>query len=261
MKNVFKFLGIAIVACSMFAACGSDWTVKATSSDEAMGTVTGGGDYAAGTECTLTATPTAGYVFVNWSDGSTENPYTFTVTSDVNIVANFAVATGATVGFKAQSWTAAQTNAYYFPSYTEAGVRAMSKDASTYPLADAFYAVSATGTLTDAINETSGEYGDVIDYIEYYESSYLNDGQNTYGDWWAKSANINVKTFDATSLDLYFELTSVMFHASDALDADGHLSGIATAPTANMNMISNTKMTVQSKGDKNAPVINKHWSK
>ena len=57
------------------------------------GTVEGAGVYEQGTEATLTATPAEGYEFVNWTSGetivSTENPYKFTVTADVALVANF----------------------------------------------------------------------------------------------------------------------------------------------------------------------------
>ena len=58
------------------------------------GTVTGAGEYEEGKEATLTATPAEGYEFINWTKGeevvSTENPYKFTVTADVALVANFA---------------------------------------------------------------------------------------------------------------------------------------------------------------------------
>ncbi|MEE0921744.1 MAG: starch-binding protein, partial [Paludibacteraceae bacterium] len=57
------------------------------------GTVEGAGEYAENAEATLTATPAEGYEFVNWTvDGaevSTENPYTFVVTANVALVANF----------------------------------------------------------------------------------------------------------------------------------------------------------------------------
>ena len=57
------------------------------------GTVTGAGTYEEGKTATLTATAAEGYQFVNWTKGeevvSTENPYTFTVTADVALVANF----------------------------------------------------------------------------------------------------------------------------------------------------------------------------
>ena len=57
------------------------------------GTVTGAGEYEEGKTATLTATPAEGYQFVNWTVGeevvSTENPYSFVVTADVALVANF----------------------------------------------------------------------------------------------------------------------------------------------------------------------------
>ena len=42
-----------------------------------------------GNTVTLTATPAEGYKFTGWSDGSTENPYTVTVTDNISLVANF----------------------------------------------------------------------------------------------------------------------------------------------------------------------------
>ncbi|MBR5323987.1 MAG: C10 family peptidase [Muribaculaceae bacterium] len=42
-----------------------------------------------GTSLELTATPAEGYKFKNWSDDSTENPYTVTVTDNISLVANF----------------------------------------------------------------------------------------------------------------------------------------------------------------------------
>ena len=58
------------------------------------GTVTGAGTYDYGTSVTITATPDTGYEFVNWTKAgvevSTDASYTFTVTEDVDLVANFA---------------------------------------------------------------------------------------------------------------------------------------------------------------------------
>ena len=57
------------------------------------GTVEGAGEYEENAEATLTATAAEGYEFVNWTVGdsivSTENPYKFTVTADLALVANF----------------------------------------------------------------------------------------------------------------------------------------------------------------------------
>lgn len=52
-------------------------------------TITGSGNYNHGAEVTLTATPATGYEFVEWSDGETANPYTFTATKEVNLTATF----------------------------------------------------------------------------------------------------------------------------------------------------------------------------
>ena len=91
------------------AICGEDWnsegwtrvsattqtaenptyTVTVTVNDATMGTATGGGTYQAGQSCTVTATANSGYRFVNWSNGETANPYTFTVVSNITLTANF----------------------------------------------------------------------------------------------------------------------------------------------------------------------------
>ena len=67
--------------------------ITATANPTEGGTVTGFGSYDYGTTCTLTATPNAVYVFLNWTENgeviSTEAEYTFTVTGDRNLVANF----------------------------------------------------------------------------------------------------------------------------------------------------------------------------
>jgi hypothetical protein len=55
------------------------------------GSVTGGGTFASGTQVSLTATPSSGYSFSGWSNGSTTNPLTVTLTSNTSITANFQV--------------------------------------------------------------------------------------------------------------------------------------------------------------------------
>ena len=66
------------------------YTLTVLSSNEEMGTVTGGGSYEEGTEVTLTATPTSdGYAFVKWSDENTDNPRALTVAEDLELTAIF----------------------------------------------------------------------------------------------------------------------------------------------------------------------------
>ena len=44
---------------------------------------TSGGDYAEGKSVTITATANSEYQFVNWSNGSTQNPITVTVMAEI----------------------------------------------------------------------------------------------------------------------------------------------------------------------------------
>ncbi len=57
------------------------------------GTVTGGGNYNAGQQCTVTATANTGYTFANWTENgevvTTNASYTFIVTGNRTLVANF----------------------------------------------------------------------------------------------------------------------------------------------------------------------------
>ena len=61
------------------------------------GTVTGGGEYSSGQSCTVTATANAGYTFTNWTESgnvaSTNASYTFNVTGNRTLVANFTLNT------------------------------------------------------------------------------------------------------------------------------------------------------------------------
>ena len=69
------------------------YTVTVAANPAEGGEVTGEGIYEEGTEVTVVATANDGYVFVNWTEGdvevSTDASYTFTITEDHDLVANF----------------------------------------------------------------------------------------------------------------------------------------------------------------------------
>ncbi|MBR5443062.1 MAG: InlB B-repeat-containing protein [Paludibacteraceae bacterium] len=68
------------------------YTLTVQANDPTKGSVAldpAGGIYEYETEVTLTATTNDGYEFVNWSNGSTDNPLTMTVTGEETITANF----------------------------------------------------------------------------------------------------------------------------------------------------------------------------
>ena len=71
-------------------------TVTASANPTTGGTVSGAGSYDDGASATVTANPETGFRFVNWKESetsetvvSTDNPYSFEVTEDVDLVAIF----------------------------------------------------------------------------------------------------------------------------------------------------------------------------
>ena len=88
------------------------FNVNVAANNTSYGTVSGGGQFHYNTSCTVTATPASGYMFTSWTKNnvvvSTDAEYTFNVTSDAYLVANFAE--GVVIG----SGTATNN---YLPSY------------------------------------------------------------------------------------------------------------------------------------------------
>ena len=73
------------------------YTISVSANPTDGGTVVGGGTYQEGQNCTVRATPATGYTFVRWTENgvgvSTNANYTFTVTGNRNLVANFSAMT------------------------------------------------------------------------------------------------------------------------------------------------------------------------
>lgn len=69
------------------------FTINVSSNPNNGGTVAGGGTYTYGQNCTVSATPTQRYIFVNWTENgtpvSTNTTYSFAVNANRNLVANF----------------------------------------------------------------------------------------------------------------------------------------------------------------------------
>ena len=70
-----------------------NYVVSVSANPSNGGTVTGGGGYHYGENCTVTASANSGFTFINWTENGQQvssNPsYTFTVTNDCYLVANF----------------------------------------------------------------------------------------------------------------------------------------------------------------------------
>jgi len=230
MKNVFKVLGVAIAACAMFVACDSEgtYTIKVTVNDSDMGTATGGGKYALNETATLEATPNAGYKFVNWDDGSTNNPYLVTVTEDKTYQANFEAASGISVTFGSASWEPAYTNAQMASSGMV--VACGQTSATSYPLIQLYYAPDAglaTGSAS-ASHEMSTQDGRSVSitfgnpYMWYFESTNIEFSSGTQaGDWWSNPVTINITDLDLTGLTASFVANATMAHITDIITSEG----------------------------------------
>ena len=68
-------------------------TLTVRSANVSQGSVSGGGTFDDGSTQTIKATPQAGFAFDKWSDGSTQNPRTVKLTSDLTLTASFKTAT------------------------------------------------------------------------------------------------------------------------------------------------------------------------
>ena len=99
MKNIFLFLSLLfILTCAKEDSQAPNtpptqivkqYALTASAGDG--GSVTGGGTFTSGTQVSITATPSSGYSFSGWSNGSTTNPLTVTLNSNTTITANFQV--------------------------------------------------------------------------------------------------------------------------------------------------------------------------
>ena len=76
-----------------FQAQQQNYTITVSANPSNGGTVTGGGSYQQGQQCTVQATANTGYTFTNWTENgnvvSNNANYTFTVTGNRTLVANF----------------------------------------------------------------------------------------------------------------------------------------------------------------------------
>lgn len=94
MKNkiLWSLILLLFVSCGKESPVVLDPVVKYTltvNSGVGGSVSSAGGSYNEGQSVTITATPNSEYVFVNWSNGSTDNPLSITVNSNQTITANF----------------------------------------------------------------------------------------------------------------------------------------------------------------------------
>ena len=97
------------------------FNITVSASPAEVGTVSGGGVYGFGEICTVIAAPIDGYSFVNWTQNgevvSAENPLSFYVVNDMDLVANFSESLYVTVSINpAEAGTVSGAGAYGYNS-------------------------------------------------------------------------------------------------------------------------------------------------
>ena len=158
------------------------YTINISANPSNGGTVTGGGAYHYGDNCTVTATPANGYTFTNWKEGnnvvSTNASYSFTVTGNRTLVAYFTAQTytitasanptnggtvtgGGTYNYgQSCTLTATPANGYDFIKWTKNGQQVSTNASYTFTVTESaayvahFQMQSYTVTLT--ANPTEG---------------------------------------------------------------------------------------------------------
>ena len=157
----------------------TSYVIDVTSSPAEGGTVEGSGTYEQGTECTLTATANEGYTFTNWTENdevvSTEAAYTFTVTGDRTLVANFTANGGggggddhAYVDLGLPSgllWATCNVGADTPEDYGDYFAWGETQPKDTYNYSTYQYCMGSSSTLTKYCNNSSYGYNGFTDNL------------------------------------------------------------------------------------------------
>lgn len=180
------------------------YAISVSANPSAGGTVTGGGEYTSGQSCTVTATANTGYTFTNWTENgsqvSTDASYTFSVTGNRSLVANFTINSysitasanptdGGTVSGAGNydhgsscTLTATANTGYTFTNWTENG-SAVSSDAS--------YTFTVTSNRNLVANFTINTYSITATCNPSEAGTLIGGGEYNYGESCTLAANAN----------------------------------------------------------------------
>jgi len=219
----------------------SQFAVILSSNPAAGGSTNGSGAYTAGSSVTVTASANAGYTFVSWTDNgtiaSTSSSYTFPLSANRTLVANFTINTytvtlssnpaagGTTTGagsFNAGSSvtvTASANNGYTFVNWTENGNIASTSSSYTFPLNANRALVANFAANTYTLNVTSAN-GTVV----------KNPNQATYN--------------NGTTVQLTATPNPGYTFTSWSGDATGSVNPLTVTMNANKNITANYTPTV-----------------
>ena len=195
-----------------FKATTANYTVNLSASPATGGTASGGGSFANGSSVTVTASPSKGYEFVNWTEGGKEvsksASYVFTISANRTLVANFkqavvnytvavsaeptlagSVSGGGTYASGTSVTTKATANkGYEFVNWTEGG-KEVSKSASYV------FTISANRTLVANFKSTTPVYKITL------EANPVDGGTFAGGGNYEKGTTVNISASPKSGYD------------------------------------------------------------
>lgn len=127
------------------------------------------------------------------------------------------VAEGIQVTFKDSTWTGNVNECSYNADHNLVQFAA-AENAEDFPMFDEGFLSSEAGTVTESAGaQGSFAQGSTHGWVEYYESTSLQDASGYYyGDWWAEQATTTITSIDLTALTVSAKMNGTMFDAKSA---------------------------------------------
>lgn len=214
------------------------------------GYVRGSGEYPAGYTAVLYAEAYSysGYFFEQWSDGNTQNPRSVTVNGNATYTAVITTGGGSgsggsnSVTFNGYTWSSVNNTYTYYSNFEAlSGISYENTDSEgQINIPVVFLTIespSTTGTQYLYADENGFLDGDYWS-IGYADETFLVDGNNNYyGDWWAKSATVNVTNYNFGTQTFCLTISATMYDALAVLV--DQTSTVNTSPTRQLNITLN----------------------
>jgi uncharacterized repeat protein (TIGR02543 family) len=207
-------------------------TVTLSSNPSAGGTTSGGGTFNPGSSVTVTATPSAGYTFANWTEGatvvSTSASYAFTIGANRTLVANFAINT--------YTLTISATN----------GSVAKDPDLASYNSGTivTLKATAAIGyTFTGWTGDASGSTNPVGVTMDGNKTVTANFVINTYTLTYTAGANGNITGTTPQTVNYDADGTQVTAVPNTGWSFTGWSDGVTTAARTDVKVHANLSVT------------------
>ena len=171
------------------------YTIAISADPSNGGNVTGGGTYQQGQSCTVTATANTGYTFLRWTENgtqvSTDASYTFPVSGNRTLVANFVAQLQAPVGAINGLFSVSATQQVYFSQ----GNLQYIGNTNTWKFADHQWDVIGTSQENNAQGTTRDLFG--------WGTSGYNHGANCYQPWSTSTSSADYYVYGSSSYNLY----------------------------------------------------------